>query len=82
MATLSGWHFGHRERRAVGVQTHNLLPATLPPPATCYGRILPFYDAAGMPVSTILTDNGCEFCGKPESHPYELLLTTNTVRRS
>jgi len=25
------------------------------------------------PVKTILTDNGRELCGKPESHPYELL---------
>lgn len=30
-----------------------------------YERVLPFYDALGVPVKTILTDNGREFCGKP-----------------
>lgn len=40
-----------------------------------YERVLPFYDAPGVPVKAILTDNGREFCGKPESHPYELLLS-------
>jgi transposase InsO family protein len=39
-----------------------------------YERVLPFYDALGVPVKAILTDNGREFCGKAESHPYELLL--------
>jgi transposase InsO family protein len=44
-----------------------------------YERVLPFYDALGMPVQSILTDNGREFCGKPESHPYELLLAMEDV---
>ncbi len=39
-----------------------------------YERVLPFYDALGVPVKDILTDNGRQFCGKPEAHPYELLL--------
>lgn len=39
-----------------------------------YERVLPFYDALAVPVKAILTDNGREFCGKPETHPYELLL--------
>lgn len=39
-----------------------------------YARVLPFYDALGVPVKAILTDNGREFCGRPDSHPYELLL--------
>ncbi|EGI75461.1 integrase catalytic subunit [Hylemonella gracilis ATCC 19624] len=34
-----------------------------------YERVLPFYDALGVPVQAILTDNGREFCGKPKSHP-------------
>jgi transposase InsO family protein len=38
-----------------------------------YDRVLPFYEALGVPVGAVLTDNGREFCGKPESHPYELL---------
>ena len=44
-----------------------------------YERVLPFYDALGVPVKTILTDNGREFCGRPESHPYELLLAVEDV---
>jgi transposase InsO family protein len=44
-----------------------------------YERVLPFYDALGVPVKAILTDNGREFCGKPESHPYELLLTIEDI---
>jgi transposase InsO family protein len=39
-----------------------------------YERVLPFYEELGVPIGAILTDNGREFCGKPESHPYELLL--------
>ncbi|MEM8962433.1 MAG: hypothetical protein AAGD38_13200 [Acidobacteriota bacterium] len=39
-----------------------------------YDRVLPFYDAIGAEVGAILTDNGREFCGRPERHHYELLL--------
>jgi transposase InsO family protein len=38
-----------------------------------YDRVLPFYETLGVPVGAILTDNGREFCGRPEIHPYELL---------
>ena len=44
-----------------------------------YERVLPFYDALGVPVGAILTDNGREFCGKPDSHPYELLLALEDI---
>ena len=30
-------------------------------------------------VGAVLTDNGREFCGKPESHPYELLLAVEGI---
>jgi transposase InsO family protein len=39
---------------------------------TLYERVLPFYEAVGVTVGAILTDNGREFCGVPERHPYEL----------
>jgi transposase InsO family protein len=39
-----------------------------------YDRVLPFYEALGVEVGALLTDNGREFCGKPDSHPFELLL--------
>jgi transposase InsO family protein len=38
-----------------------------------YDRVLPFYEELGVPVGAILTDNGREFCGRPEHHPYKLL---------
>lgn len=44
-----------------------------------YERVLPFYDALGVSVGAILTDNGREFCGKPDSHPYELLLALENI---
>lgn len=44
-----------------------------------YARALPFYDALGVPVHAVLTDNGREFCGKPETHPFELLLALENI---
>lgn len=38
-----------------------------------YERVLPFYDALGVAVQAVLIDNGREFCGRAERHPYELL---------
>ena len=42
-------------------------------------RVLPFHAALGIIVGATLTDNGREFCGKPESHPYELLLAMEGI---
>jgi len=36
--------------------------------------VLPFFEAHHARVSTILSDNGREFCGRPDRHPYELFL--------
>lgn len=36
--------------------------------------VLPFFDQHGAKVTTILSDNGREFCGRPDRHPYELFL--------
>ncbi len=36
--------------------------------------MLPFYAALGIEIGAILTDNGREFCGRPDAHRYELLL--------
>jgi len=53
--------------------------------AKCYSWKMPvtacdlLYDAQGVSVQSILTDNGREFCGKPESHPHELLLAMEDV---
>jgi hypothetical protein len=34
-----------------------------------YDRVLPFYQALGIEIGAVLTDNGREFCGRPEQHP-------------
>jgi len=44
-----------------------------------YERVLPFYDELGVEIGAVLTDNGREFCGKPEQHPYELLLAMEGI---
>ena len=44
-----------------------------------YDRVLPFYEALGVKVEAILSDNGREFCGVPEKHPYELLLAMEEI---
>ena len=36
--------------------------------------VLPFFEKHGAKVVTILSDNGREFCGRPDRHPYELFL--------
>jgi transposase InsO family protein len=41
--------------------------------------VLPFYEALGVQVGAILSDNGREFCGREETHPYELLLSMEGI---
>lgn len=36
--------------------------------------VLPFFEQHGAGITTILSDNGREFCGRPDRHPYELFL--------
>lgn len=36
--------------------------------------VLPACEAAGVAVEAVLSDNGREFCGRPDQHPYELFL--------
>lgn len=42
-------------------------------------RVLPFHEAHGLPVLRILTDRGTEYCGKPETHDYQLFLAVNDI---
>ena len=44
-----------------------------------YERVLPFYDALGVKVKAVLTDNGREYCGRPDNHPYELFLQLEDI---
>lgn len=43
-----------------------------------HNDVLPFYRDRNLPVSSVLTDNGREFCGR-EMHPYELYLALNDI---
>ena len=42
-------------------------------------RVLPFYEIHDLPVLRILTDPGTEYCGKPETHNYQLFLAINDI---
>ena len=37
-------------------------------------EVLPTFEAHGATIDAILSDNGREFCGRPDRHPYELFL--------
>ena len=36
--------------------------------------VLPTFEAHDAKIETVLSDNGREFCGRPDQHPYELFL--------
>jgi len=42
-------------------------------------RVLPFYDEHHLPLLRILTDRGTEYCGKAETHDYQLYLAINDI---
>ncbi len=46
--------------------------------AVLHNDVLPFHEAHGLQVGTILTDNGTEYCGV-ESHPYETYPELNDI---
>ncbi|NIO28602.1 MAG: helix-turn-helix domain-containing protein [Candidatus Latescibacteria bacterium] len=45
-------------------------------------RVLPFYEAEGIPILRILTDRGTEFCGNVERHEYQLYLALNDIEHT
>lgn len=42
-------------------------------------RVLPFFEEHEIRVSRVLTDRGTEYCGTPQSHPYELYLAVENI---
>ena len=42
-------------------------------------RVVPFFEAAEIPLSRMLTDRGTEYCGVPERHEYELYLAVENI---
>ena len=45
-------------------------------------RVLPFMTGQGMGVLRMLTDRGTEYCGRPESHDYQLYLALNDIEHT
>jgi transposase InsO family protein len=45
-------------------------------------RVLPFFDKEGIRVLRVLTDRGSEYCGRAETHPYELYLHLNDIEHT
>lgn len=45
-------------------------------------KVLPFFAEQGMGLIRILTDRGTEYCGKPETHDYQLYLAINDIEHS
>ena len=45
-------------------------------------RAFPFFDQYRIPVLRILTDRGPEFCGRVDTHDYELFLANNDIDHS
>jgi transposase InsO family protein len=41
--------------------------------------VLPFFEKHGIRIETILSDNGREFCGREDRHPYELFLQLEEI---
>lgn len=41
--------------------------------------VLPFFETHNVKIETILTDNGREYCGRPDSHPFELFLQLEEI---
>ena len=42
-------------------------------------HVLPTFEAHGARIATVLSDNGREFCGRPDRHPYELFLQLEEI---
>jgi protein-tyrosine-phosphatase len=42
-------------------------------------RVVPFFEGHDLVVSRVLTDRGTEYCGRPESHDYELYLAIENI---
>ncbi len=45
-------------------------------------KVLPFYDSHGIRLLRTLTDRGSEYCGHPDTHPYQLFLHLNDMEHS
>jgi len=42
-------------------------------------QVIPFFEGKNIPLLRILTDRGTEYCGKVDSHDYQLFLALNDL---
>ena len=58
-----------------------LYPSKLPVTAvhTLNHDVLPTFEDHGARIEAVLSDNGREFCGRPDHHPYELFLQLEEI---
>ena len=47
---------------------------------TLNNHVLPTFEEHGAKVYAVLSDNGREFCGRPDKHPYELFLQLEDIK--
>ena len=47
---------------------------------TLNNDVLPTFEAHSTKIDAILSDNGREFCGRPDKHPYELFLQLEDIK--
>jgi len=45
-------------------------------------KVIPFFEEYDLPILRILTDRGTEFCGKPDTHDYQLFLALNDIEHT
>lgn len=45
-------------------------------------KVLPLFEAHGMSLLRVLTDRGTEYCGKMDSHDYQLYLAINDIEHT
>jgi hypothetical protein len=45
-------------------------------------KVLPFFDTQNMTLLCILTDRGTEYCGRIETHPYQVFSHLNGIEHS
>lgn len=46
---------------------------------TLNNEVLPFFEEHNARIETILTDNGREYCGRPDKHPFELYVQLEDI---
>jgi transposase InsO family protein len=58
-----------------------LYPSKLPVTAVhlMNGDVIPTFEATQAKIDVVLSDNGREFCGRPDRHPYELFLQLEDI---